>query len=112
MSWIVLVLLMGMLISYPVYFYLLGEFRNRLARDHPALWGGRTSGHLSPSLTIAYKALREVRDGRLDGQPLSRPVLNSHRVATIFLYAGMVFFLGFLFLCLYDSVWGTGTDGE
>lgn len=102
-------MILGMLISYPTYFYLLNEFRFRLKRDHPALWAGRVSGVLSTPWESAYKALREVRRGCLDGITLSKSVLDSHRDATRLLYLGMFFFLGLLFLGLYDSVWGAGS---
>lgn len=57
--------ILGMLLSYPAYFYLLFEFKTRMMRDHPDLWRRRESGALSYSGQSAYSALRSVRDGSL-----------------------------------------------
>lgn len=108
MTWILLAALLGMLFTYPAYFYLLYEFKMRLARDHPGLWQKRAASSASPGLQVAYKALREVREGKLDGVRLSAEVENSHRLATQLLYAGMLSFMVILFVVLYDSLWGAG----
>lgn len=104
MSWMFLLALFGMLVTYPAYFYVLREFKVRLVRDHPEIWNGRAHGALSPSLQTAYHALRAVRDGRLDGVDLTEEVKSSHRLATRLLYAGLLFFLVLLFFGLYSSV--------
>lgn len=108
MSWLFLLMMLGMLVSYPTYFYMLYEFKTRLARDHPDLWAHRTQGALSPPLHAAYQALRAVRDGCLDGVVLTEQVVDSHRLATRFLYVGLSFFMVLLFIFLYNSVWGEG----
>lgn len=105
---IFLLVLIGMLVCYPAYFYMLHEFKVRLLQDHPDVWRNRAQGEFSTSLQFVYRALSAVRDGRLDGVTLSERVVASHRVANGLLYAGMVFFLMLLFLGLYDSVWGGG----
>ena len=108
MSLIYLLVMLGMAVSYPAYFYLLHEFKLRLQEDHPDIWRSRSQGQFSTPLQVAYRALREVRDGRLDGIVLTDRVAASHRVANGLLYAGMILFLALLFLGLYDSVWGAG----
>lgn len=108
MSWLFLLVMLGMLVSYPAYFYMLYEFKTRLARDHPALWAHRADGALSPPLQTAYRALRSIRDGCLDGVVLTKQVVDSHRLATRLLYVGLSLFMVLLFLFLYSSVWGAG----
>lgn len=104
MTWIVLAALFGMLFTYSAYFYLLYELKMRLARDHPGPWQKRVASSASPGLQVAYKALRDVRAGKLDGVGLSREVESSHRLATRLLYAGMLSFMIILFALLYDSL--------
>lgn len=99
---------LGMLLSYPAYFYLLFEFKTRMMRDHPALSKRRESGALCYSGQSAYSALRSVRDGSLDGVRLSDTVVDSHRWATILLYVAMTCFMVVLFTFLYESLWGAG----
>lgn len=100
--------ILGMLLGYPAYFYLLFEFKTRMMRDHPDLWKRRESGALSYSGQSAYGALRSVRDGSLDGVSLSDAVVDSHRLATILLYVSMTCFMVVLFTFLYESLWGAG----
>jgi hypothetical protein len=106
MSWIFLLALLGMLVSYPAYFYMLHEFKVRLARDHPDVWNSRARAALAPSIQTAYHALREIRNGQLDGVDLTDEVKGSHRLAMRFLYLGLIFFLALLFIGLYSSVFG------
>jgi hypothetical protein len=108
MNLIYLMVMLGMLITYPAYFYMLHEFKTRLCQDHPEIWRNRAQGHYSASLQIAYKALRGVQNGRLDGVLLSDRVAASHQIATSFLYSGMLCFLVLVLLGLYDSIWGAG----
>ncbi|WP_312320649.1 hypothetical protein [Stenotrophomonas sp.] len=112
MMYIFLLAILGMVFVYPAYFYMLYEFKQRLIRDHPALWETRRLSALAGPLQIAYKALREVREGRLDGVALSKPVNESHRFATFLLYSGMTLFMTVLFVGLYDAVWGSGSQRE
>lgn len=100
--------ILGMILSYPAYFYLLFEFKTRMIRDHPDLWRRRESGALSYSGQSAYSALRSVRDGSLDGVSLSDAVVDSHRWATILLYVAMSCFMVVLLTGLYESLWGAG----
>lgn len=107
-AWIFLLSLLGMLITYPAYFYMLNEFKVRLMRDHPRIWAGRAKGMAGSFSGNAYKALRAVRCGQLDGVPLSDGVRSAHRLATRLLYLGMCSFMALLFTGLYDAVWGAG----
>ncbi len=107
MSWLFLISILGIIICYPAYFYFLHEFEARLKRDHLELCG-RKGPRASWAFEGAYKRLRAVKGGRLDGVVLSKSVCDSHRLASQFLYLGMTFFLMLLMLGLYDSVWGGG----
>ena len=104
MSWLFLLSILGIIIFYPAYFYLLHEFKVRLERDHPEL-SRQTSGSFL-AFEGAHQRLRAVKRGRLDGVILSKSVCDSHRLASLFLYSGMTSFMVLLMLGLYDSVWG------
>lgn len=99
---------LAVLMIYPAYFLVLSEFKMRLMRDHPGIWAQRAGRTFAPPLSVAYKALREVKEGRLDGTELSAEVAGSHRIAVVLLYAGLIAFLALLFLGLYDALWGVG----
>lgn len=109
MNYVFLLAALGMVLVYPAYFYMLNEFWHRLRQDHPMLWEARRTRALAGSLQVPYKALREVKQGELDGVRLSDRVASSHRPATILLYTGMMLFMVVLFIGLYDAVWGAGS---
>lgn len=107
MSWLFLLSILGIIIFYPAYFYLIHEFKVRLERDHPELSRRKRPG-VSWAFEGAHQRLRAVKRGRLDGVILSKSVCDSHRLASLFLYLGMTSFMVLLMLGLYDSVWGGG----
>lgn len=96
--------LIGMVFSYPAYFFFLFEFKRLLKRDHPEIWSQRGGVAMMGELQVAYKALRDVKGDLLDGVHLSGEVVSAHRAATILLHVGLSLFLIVLFLGLFESV--------
>ena len=99
--------LAGMLISYPMYFLELRVFAKRLQSHHPEAWAryALVSATVPASQTqLAYKALRDVRAGKIAGEPLHAEVRDSYAMATKRLFVGSACFLLFLFVGLADSL--------
>ena len=99
--------LAGMLISYPMYFLELHVFAKRLQSHHPEAWARYSLVSTTvPTnrMHFAYKALRDVRAGKIAGEPLHAEVRGSHLMATRLLYVGLTCFLVLLFVGLTDSL--------
>jgi hypothetical protein len=99
--------LAGMLISWPMYFFELKVFATRLQSHHPEAWARYAlvpTNVPASQLQLAYKALRDVRAGKIAGEPLHAEVRNAHAMAIRLLYAGLTCFLLFLLVSLVASL--------
>ena len=93
---IFLLALASMFVVYPLYFLELAAFGKLIREELPARAGG--SG-----LAAAYKALKLVKHGELEGVALSEAARSSHTRAKRLLYVGASAFLLVLFIGLADS---------
>ena len=103
-SAIFLLAVCGMFVVYPLYFYFLNEFKNKLKADHSDIWSRLASSNPRSSLQIAYRALQLSKGGKIEDIKISDGVLLARRRAEITLYLGMLLFLVVLGIGLYESV--------
>lgn len=88
----------SMAIVYLLYYIELSAFRRMILQHHPSLM--QADGGLS----AAYKVMRSIKDGELDGFKLVPEANLTSLRAKKLLYAGMVLFLIVLGIGLVDSI--------
>lgn len=104
MGSIFLLSLAAMFVVYPMYFFMLNEFKKKLAEQHPQLWDSLRRAKAYSELQCAYAALGKIKEGEFEGVAISASVMKLRNSAVMLLYSGMVLFMVVLGIGLVDSV--------
>jgi hypothetical protein len=103
-SAIALMCFCGMLVIYPMYFFALNDFKNKLIEHEASAWNGIPDSRTPSAVGRAYLALRLSKGGRIGDIVLCDEVLAARRTAVRLLYAGMICFMLFLSIGLGDAI--------
>lgn len=94
------------LVVYPVYFYYLMKFGDRIKLEHPEEWSKISKKYHYSIFHTSYIAINKTKYHQILGKNLSDESIEARCKAVRFLYIGAALFLVVVVTALFESLKG------